>query len=463
MDYRINQAGFSQIPPLSRKRKRMARSAGVAKRRCTRIPAIAHQIWVSHPSGGQVPQDRLLNVISLSSQMMAEGWEYRLWTNKKIVVFRSLDRLVLGGESKYRGLGLEASRSIKVYEDKEVFPFLQSINKDLYRESSRRGEFPELLPMHEKRFSPNLLVNYLLDSIGEYNYAVKADNLRPAILHEFGGVYLDTDTQLPGFLEEGRQINGRKLFPRLRSYDGIILVEGWCTGCNNDVIAAVKEAPQMKYILQDQYLHRNMLKNQIYTVYRRRNVEYVGPYPRPYMFWERCAVAYSFKKEKCRLTMKSYKGMYPDSRLAESCITLDDMMRYRGNAIDQRVYGAFPATQIGYGLKCQESERFFNECTYSLRYSLTLHSTGPLPLHRLLKDKYSKLKNQQKSKYRSMFFTLHSDPQGSKESERGFLLSQMVWGSLKRWTGADWDQSVVNRISAHESYQALELLVSSGL
>ncbi|OQX33457.1 MAG: hypothetical protein B0D91_14365 [Oceanospirillales bacterium LUC14_002_19_P2] len=394
--------------------------------------------------------------------MMAAGWEYRLWTNKKIVVFRSLDRMVLGGQSKYRGLGLETSRSIKVYEDKEVFPFLQSINKDLYRESSRRGEFPELLPGHEKRFARNLLTNYLLESVGEYNYAVKADNLRFAILHEFGGVYIDTDTQLPGFLEGRQQVNARKVFPPLNSYDGVVLVEGWCTGCASDLIAAAKGAPQIKYLLLDQYLHRNMLENQIYTVERRRNVADVVDNPRPSMFWERCVVKRFPKGKGCGLRMETYEGMYPDSSLAESCITLDDMMRYRGGAMYKRVCGSYPVNQIGYGLVCKKLPTFFNENVNSLRYSLTLHTTGPFTLHRLLNEKYATFQKRQKNKYRRLFFRLQPDPGGRKKGERGFLLSQTVWGDLKRWAAGSWDQPLVNKMFAHEDYSAMEALGGSG-
>lgn len=394
---------------------------------------------------------------------MAEGWEYRLWTNKSIVVFRSLDQFVLGGHSEYKGLGLEMSRSVKVYEDKEVFPVLKSINKSVYRESSSRGEFPEILPAHGKRFAPDLLTNYLLESVGEYNYAAKADNLRLAVLHEFGGVYIDTDTQLPGFLEERQQANGRKIFSSLNSHYGVLFSTGWCstTGCNNDLIAAIKGAPQIKHLLLDQYLHCNMLKNQIYTVSRRREVNDVADNPDPSIFWKRCAVKRSPKRKRGGLQIKPYKGMYPDASLAESCITLDDMKRYRGDAMYKRIYGSYPVNQIGYDLVCKNSPGFFNEDVNLLRHSLTLHTTGPLSLCRLLDDQYITLNTRN---WNQLFFRNQTNSGGHEEyGERGFLLSQTVWGNLKRWAAGSWDQPVLDKSFAHEDYSAMEALIGSGL
>nr|MDT0253218.1 glycosyltransferase [Endozoicomonas sp.] len=107
------------------------------------IPKIAHVIWLSGESAGSAPSERMLNIISLSKQLNAEGWYVKLWTNKSMVIERALSGVGLSGDSLYRGLQLETGtefkcrtaggKGIEICSDKNLFGVLESVNQKSYK------------------------------------------------------------------------------------------------------------------------------------------------------------------------------------------------------------------------------------------------------------------------------------------------------------------------------------------
>lgn len=302
-------------------------------------------------------------------------------------------------------------------------PASEAENESMETDSAFGGEDEELVKkkkvVDRRPFRKNLLDLYLLNQVGERNYATASDFLRFAALKKYGGVYLDSDTEA-GHFKDGYKPE----FHALYAPHGVLAVHGeeWKTDYGNDMFASVPQAPELDYLQLDQFYHCSMLDQLPYTLWAINEDE----------VWTKRGVSYS--GSGLELT-PGKNGQITAGVGNKGQVSLSDAARSR--------VGIYQALKGREEIDCGEQEGLtvgpdglvVNERNKSLRFSLTLYSSGPCAIARMM-DKYhgdvyweASFKNLTRARLEKF-----------KNLDDKVLMGATKWGGLSRLATISWDK-----------------------
>ena len=422
------------------------------------IPKIAHIIWLNKQHSGSVPNDRFENIISLSKQFSAQGWNVKIWTNNPAIFYRAYEQTGLSKQGDYRGLSLEIhfpplssgngkiqAGHIDICPDKELFTDLNEVGENYYTARPKSFNLPDLQAPPARTFisddmesedkvmdgapyKKTLLDYYLAQQVGSYNFAAASDYLRIAALKKYGGVYIDSDTQGASFNDKYGQHYPAPCAPK-----GILIPQGWDSGYGSDIIAAKPAAAQLEFVSLDQFYQASTLNQLPYTLHKRG----------PYGYWLRRAVRYTSNGFCC--TSGNWREL-DCARGNKNFVSLADVARYPGYFY-QNLPNTAPALQKGADL---ENEYFeVNEKGKPLRSSLTVYSPGPQTLFRMATNLH--LHNYEEIMFKNCS---QEEAEEQKQFDSKTTLSVTQWGTLSRISSKSWEQP--EQLVKHNNYDDQE-------